>query len=162
MKKYLIALLLCLNFVSIASAEVAEELIALGNVYPGQPFSEVVKMYGQPYESQPYTFGKMYHFFNNGTVPSFRVAATDIVNYVDTRGSDKFSTPNGIKIGSTIEELRKAYGSPDKEQQFKGVSYSYYQLGSNPNPYNNLGPKCITFHIVDGKVKLIVVQYWNR
>ena len=62
MKKYLIALLLCLNFVSIASAEVAEELIALGNVYPGQPFSEVVKMYGQPYESQPYTFGKMYHF----------------------------------------------------------------------------------------------------
>ena len=69
---------------------------------------------------------------------------------------------NGIKVGSTIEEVKKAYGAPDEERNFKGVSYSYYQLGSNSNSNNNLGPKCISFQITNGRVRWITAQYWKR
>ena len=49
MKKMLLALLLTLSIASVANARIAENRIAIGGIYLGQPVDEVISLYGPPY-----------------------------------------------------------------------------------------------------------------
>ncbi len=168
MKKMLLALLLTLSIASVANARITENRIALGGIYLGQPIDEVISMYGQPYEIETRGNSRLYHFFKHAVthsdgitshIPALRVMVENAkVFYVDVNtngiGTKEFSTPDGIKVGSNIEDMMKAYGKADRENSFKGIT-TYWYLQSEAGDK----PKSLALGIKDGKVWDIVCRY---
>lgn len=168
MKKMLLALLLTLSIASVANARIAENRIAIGGIYLGQPVDEVISMYGQPYETRTDGNKVTYHFFKHAVthsdgitsqIPALRVIVENAkVYYADVNtngiGTKEFNTPDGIKVGSNIEKMMKAYGKADRENSFKGIT-TYWYLQSEAGDR----PKSLALGIKDGKVWDLVCRY---
>lgn len=171
MKKMLLALLLSLSIASVADARITENRIALGGIYLGQPVAEVISMYGQPYETRTDGNKVMYHFFKHAVthsdgitshIPALRVIAENAkVFYADANtngiGTKEFNTPDGIKVGSSIEDMLKTYGKADRENSFKGITtYLYLQSEAGDRP------KSLALQTKDGKVLTIFCHYTSN
>lgn len=132
-----------------AEARVPDSALALGGISIGSTEAYVKATYGKPktltrtYYAPRKSYIREYNYGNSfyisilestGTV--FRMMSMDHHNNV--------ATPKGIKIGSTLQELLRAYGNPDL-RQIDGEVDHYWYLGSGYK--GNL-----VFHVSYGKV----------
>lgn len=132
-----------------AEAQVPDSALALGGISIGSTEAYVKATYGKPktltreYYAprksyiREYNYGDSFYISvleSTGTV--FRMMSMDHHNNV--------STPKGIKIGSTLQELLRAYGNPDL-RQIDGEVDHYWYIGSGYK--GNL-----VFHVSYGKV----------
>ncbi len=110
-------------------ARIRDEQIALGGIYPGCPFSEVVRMYGEPDESErheiPYARceGTKYRYGNAATL---FVTDEGIVYYIGVSKDSDFSTPDGVRLGTDLDTLKSIYGKEDYYNGHTATLYMYY------------------------------------
>ena len=169
MKKLMLIMMAFLSVAVTAEATISETSIAAGGVYPGQPFSEVISIYGNPVKAGDlmggHPGGRIYSFSKNET--TFDIWANSKVLWITVKGNNGISTPDGIHVGSTVAEVIKAYGEPDFRQSSKDLpkktrkedyeTYFYYQHSSTPH----FGPKYLCFTIVEGKVDEYLARFTN-
>ena len=126
MKKVLLALLLSLSVVSVADAKVSEDRIAIGGIQAGQTPAQVVAVYGEPVSRS----GNDYWFYNKTGSTSFEIRfVNNAVHHVRTSGNTGLATPDGIKVGSSKDDIINAYGQPDMYEKgggFKTHPDSYF------------------------------------
>ena len=105
-------------------AEISKSELNINGVYCGQPWSEVISKFGQPIKKQPsppagyrYTFRTGNSVFwvkpaDNGTVAGAGIESGDI------------STKAGIRIGSSLSDVKSVYGIPDDTLYGGIIGYS--------------------------------------
>ena len=86
----------------------------IGGIYLGQSIEDVIARTGEPFKIRPFSSKKSsYDFVKNGA--KFSVIASDTVESVivyDTATAPDLATAAGIKHGSSVEDVLKAYGKP--------------------------------------------------
>ena len=86
----------------------------IGGIYLGQSIEDVIARTGEPVNIRPFSSKKSrYDFVKNGA--KFSVIASDIVESVivkDTATAPNLATAAGIKHGSSVADVLKAYGKP--------------------------------------------------
>ena len=128
-------------------AQIPSSIMMIGGLYIGQSFSEVVSVYGKPVaEREPAGRGMMYTFAKNGTTLNVRIVS-DKVSEVTVNETNGPSTISGIKIGSTLEEVKKTYGNPDEEGRFGDDYVMDYKCKKN-DEYTWI----LSFTVKNGKV----------
>ena len=91
----------------------------IGGIYLQQPISETFAKLGNPIESMPgLPRGVSYLFSKNS--PEIWISATDSdasgkVRFIGIIGKSSFATKSGIKYGSSINEIKKIYGTPERD-----------------------------------------------
>lgn len=121
MKKF--AAILCgavLATSAVCSATVSPDVIQIGKVVPGMAVSELISIYGQPVSRH----GDELKF------QGFTVEVDDknknIVEEIEVYGGT-LATPNGVRIGQSLEVLNKTYGTADKvDEDWNEAEYEYY------------------------------------
>ena len=87
------------------------EDLNIGGICLDQPISEVIARYGEPVEkTENAPDGISYNFDYNGQL--FNVYCVGNVASVTVISEGPLETKAGIKIGSTAEDVLKAYGTP--------------------------------------------------
>ena len=128
-------------------AQIPSSIMIIGGLYIGQSFSEVVSVYGKPVaEKEPAGRGMMYTFAKNGTTFDVRIC-NDKVSEIDVFKSNGPSTISGIRIGSTLNEVKNTYGKPDTEGKF-GDDYVIEYTGKKDNDFTLI----LSFTLKNGKV----------
>ena len=128
-------------------AQIPSSIMIIGGLYIGQSFSEVVSVYGKPVaEKEPAGRGMMYTFAKNGTSFDVRIC-NDKVSEVDVFKGNGPSTISGIRIGSTLNEVKNTYGKPDTEGKF-GDDYVIEYTGKKDNDFTLI----LSFTLKNGKV----------
>ena len=126
MKKVLLALLLSLSVVSVADAKISEDRIAIGGIYAGQTQEQVKEIYGNPVRKSQGEFW----FYNQNENTKFEIYFENkVVRHVRTKGNTGLATPDGIKVGSSKDDIINAYGQPDMYEKggaFKAHPDSYF------------------------------------
>ena len=92
----------------------------IGGIYLGQPMADVIAMYGQPIAKEPSApKGLSLIFVKNGG--KFRVGDVDTVDSVTVWADSAaagLATKAGIKLGSTVDDIFNAYGTPSSDFTF--------------------------------------------
>ena len=128
-------------------AQIPSSIMIIGGLYIGQSFSEVISVYGKPVaEREPAGRGMMYTFAKNGTTFDVRIC-NDKVSEIDVFKSNGPSTISGIRIGSTLNEVKNTYGKPDTEGKF-GDDYVIEYTGKKDNDFTLI----LSFTLKNGKV----------
>lgn len=112
MRKILLITMLLLSFCSASFAKIADEHFAIGGIYAGQGISQVKAIYGEPVKTDGFQDYKFFEYGKNDTRFTIRFKS-NIVDSVYVAGNNGIATVDGIKVGSTKEELLKAYGQAD-------------------------------------------------
>ena len=99
-------------------ATIPKEEMTIGDIYIGQPVQEVFEKYGKPVsQEESYNNRKLYYIIKNGITNSFAVIAknTDYkpITGVSLTANIGLKTKAGIGIGSTKEDVKQIYGTPD-------------------------------------------------
>lgn len=114
---------------SVCSAKIRDEQIALGGIYPGCPFSEVVRMYGEPDSTErkkipnAHEEGTLYRYGNSA---GMFVTDEGIVYYMWASKDSDLTTPDGISVGTDLGTLRSVYGKEDFYSGHNATAYGYY------------------------------------
>ena len=142
-KVFMSVLLLGILMLSgICYAEIKESDLNIGGIYCGQPIGDVIAKYGQPVEKRPGApKGMIYTFISNGQ--KIRVSDKGEVSGVSVSGNGDIATKAGIKVGSTLEDVVKIYGTP---------SYDY--SSNSYSPLRNIGYKTYAPTSWGGKYEL--------
>ena len=128
-------------------AQIPSSIMIIGGLYIGQSFSEVVSVYGKPVaEREPAGRGMMYTFAKNGTTFDVRIC-NDKVSEVAVNQMNGPSTISGIKIGSTLNEVKNTYGKPDTENKF-GDEYVIEYTSKKNDDFTLI----LSFTLKNGKV----------
>lgn len=133
----------------ICYAEIKESDLNIGGIYCGMPFEEVLKRFGEPVRAG--NFGGMrrkYYIFNHDgaefavTLMMYDANGKPVYDY-DGKGNpvvamvgisngttfylkgpgSRMLTAAGIGLGSTYDEVIKAYGKPDRDNFGRYVEY---------------------------------------
>ena len=105
MKKMLLALLMALSIASVADARIAENRIAIGGLYPGQTVSQVEAIYGKPVRVSG-DAKTTYYSYNQSNDTEFEVCFRNgVVSHIRISGNNGIATADGIKIGSTKDDV---------------------------------------------------------
>ena len=110
-------------------AQLPKEDMVVGGLYIGQKFSEVMEMYGRPSGIMKETEdpGRVFSFTEeNGTEFNVHII-DDRVAGVELFGKNSLSTKAGIRIGSTVKNVKRAYGNPDDQRGTKDDGIMYYK-----------------------------------
>lgn len=98
-----------------------------GGVYLGQRFSDVKAIYGEPVSSRPGAGkGTIYSYGRNGT--TFDIFASSEVQGIIVKGNNGIATVDGIKVGSSVADVKKVYGEPQR----KGNNMFIYEYRTRP------------------------------
>lgn len=126
-------------------ARISTDDLVIGGIYPGQPWSEVISLYGQPsFENREPDGNYRYYYEKNGQF-GVDVVSGHVTGLYNT-GNTSLTTTKNIRLGSTREELIQAYGQPDQSFTENGTEYITY----NTNTEN----EGIQFRISNGRVKI--------
>ena len=138
----------------------------IGGIYLGQPMADVIAMYGQPIAKEPFPpKGIDFIFVKNGG--KFRVGDVDTVNRVTVRADSAaagLATKAGIKLGSTVDDIFNAYGTPSEDFTFPkpiaiGSREIQYKKLIVVDTQNNLKDElCLSFGL-DANNKVIYMSY---
>ena len=105
------ALLIIMSAVTGTCFAIEIEDLNIGGICLGQPISEVIANYGEPVEKVPDdSDGMSYNFDCEGQI--FNVYCIGNVVSVTVNSEGPLATKAGIRIGSTAEDVLKAYGTP--------------------------------------------------
>ena len=139
MKKiFSVLIMLTVLAISIPCFAITNEDLQIGDIYVGKSFSEVTKAYGQPInKTQRYT-GFSFSFNDNLTVET--TPDEKYVIGVVVKGNMDLATKGGIRIGSTLKDIKSVYGAPSNEGEvaFKGAEPYYrisYQIQQGPKEF---------------------------
>ena len=99
-------------------ATIPKEEMTIGDIYIGQPLQEVFQKYGKPVsQEESYNNRKLHYIIKNGIINSFAVIAEETsykpITGVSLTANIGLKTKAGIGIGSTKEEIKQIYGTPD-------------------------------------------------
>ena len=97
-------------------AQISTDDLLIGGLYPGQPWSEVVDMYGQPSWTQVQPTKEMAYIYDSikgGQV--LLQKENERVTFIAITSNKLMSTVRGICLGATKAEVLNSYGMPDKE-----------------------------------------------
>lgn len=114
-------------------AQLPKEDMVVGGLYIGQKFSEVMEMYGRPSGIMKETEdpGRVFSFTEeNGTEFNVHII-DDRVAGVELFGKNSLSTKAGIRIGSTVKNVKRAYGNPDDQRGTKDDGIMYYKCDAS-------------------------------
>lgn len=139
----------------------------IGGIYLGQPMADVIAMYGQPIAKEPLPpKGINFVFVKNGG--KFRVGDVDTVNRVTVRADSAaagLATKAGIKLGSTVDDIFNAYGTPSEDFTFPKPNaftgsrvISYSKLIVADTQYNLKDELSLSFNL-DSNNKVIIMSY---
>lgn len=111
MKKTFIALMAALCLGNVCNAQIADSSAALGGLTVGLPLNRVVEIYGRPQNIDQYnnlTYG-------NGTLKIMtNFKSRQVIDRIYVTGNNGFATPEGIRVGSSLNQLVNTYGNPDR------------------------------------------------
>ena len=129
-------------------AQIAPENMVVGGLYIGQSYSDVMLIYDKPSGELKYPAGagRVFSFVENGTEFNVRFI-NDKLASVEVTEKNTLATKAGIRIGSTVKEVKKAYGKPDEEHTMGNeyaMDYKHY-TGENHT-------WILSFRFKDGKV----------
>ena len=139
----------------------------IGGIYLGQPMADVIAMYGQPIAKEPSApKGLSLIFVKNGG--KFRVGDVDTVNRVTVRADSAaagLATKAGIKLGSSVDDIFNAYGTPSSDFTFPEPNafvgsrvISYSKLIVADTQYNLKDKLSLSFNL-DSNNKVIIMSY---
>ena len=139
----------------------------IGGIYLGQPMADVIAMYGQPIAKEPLPpKGINFIFVKNGG--KFRVGDVDTVNRVTVRADSAaagLATKAGIKLGSSVDDIFNAYGTPSEDFTFPKPNafvgsreISYSKLIVADTQYNLKDKLSLSFNL-DSNNKDIIMSY---
>lgn len=123
MKKTLLALIAALCMGNICNAQISDESAALGGLTVGLPLNRVIQIYGRPQNIDQYnnlTYG-------NGTLKIMtNFKSRQVIDRIYVTGNNGFATPQGIRVGSSLNQVIGTYGNPDRSMPnlFAYISYS--------------------------------------
>ena len=128
-------------------AQIPSSIMIIGGLYIGQSFSEVVSVYGKPVaEMGPAGRGMMYTFTKSGKTLNVRIV-NDKVSEVTVNQMNGPSTISGIRIGSTLDEIKNTYGNPDEVNKFGDETVVDYK-----SKINDDFTLILSFTLKNGKV----------
>lgn len=125
-------------FSAVCFAQITEEDLNIGGIYPGQPLEEVVVKFGQPRIVQRPPIG--YNFY-------FKIGDGDVLIQLTTNNKDGIirvvnvlkntgmTLPTGIGVGATEEDIIKVYGEPDDANEYRGRKVLEYRTSEDVNGY---------------------------
>ena len=129
-------------------AEIAPQNMVVGGMYIGQSYSDVMLIYDKPSGELKYPAGagRVFSFVENGTEFNVRFI-DDRLASLEVTEKNTLATKAGIRIGSTVKEVKKAYGKPDKEHTM-GNEYTmdYKHYTGEDHTW------ILSFRVRDGKV----------
>ena len=95
--------------------------MSLGGVYIGMPKDALIAMYGQPVSVDI----NILKYGRSGT--TFDIYCGDVVGSITVSGNNGVSTPAGVKVGTTYEDVLRLQGTPTcdlfRDASYNSVSY---------------------------------------
>ena len=101
-------------------AQISKSDLNIGGIYYGQPLSELVRMLGQPEWRKPNFIKFKYGSSNIFITPSD--TQDTVIQAIFSNGRHDLKTKAGIGYGSTLADIKAAYGEPDYVSSV-GVTY---------------------------------------
>ena len=119
-------MLVMISGFSVCQASISADRMSAGGVYIGQKIADVIAIYGRPVSIEtkqciaPFTHTEYtYKYGQYGTtfdvVASGKSAATGNVIYIKVSGNNGISTKDGIKVGTSVSEMKRILGKPSGE-----------------------------------------------
>lgn len=137
-KKLLVSFFVCLLlFISTTSyAKVTKSDFVAGGIYIGQPVSEAVSIYGLPRSIKPAVGkGYLYSYGQYDTIFDIHSYDREVVSGFYSQGNNGATTKAGIKYGSSLKDIKNAYGEPDIANVVRNgnyvVEYEYHNSKFN-------------------------------
>ena len=129
-------------------AQITPENMVVGGLYIGQSYSDVMLIYDKPSGELKYPAGagRVFSFVENGTEFNVRFIDGRLAS-LEVTEKNTLATKAGIRIGSTVKEVKKAYGKPDEEHTM-GNEYTmdYKHYTGEDHTW------ILSFRVRDGKV----------
>ncbi len=121
-----------------AEAKISASRMALGGITPGSTEDYLLKTYGPPKsveKSYSPTRKDAVREYNYGD--SFFVTVQEgtrsVIWLMSQERHNDIATPDGIKVGSTLDDVLRAYGEPDLRQIDGDVDYLWYMADGTEN-----------------------------
>ena len=111
-------------------AQISKSDLNIGGIYYGMPLSEMYRKFGQPEWRKPNFIKFTYQSANIFITPSESQKAVIAVSIAG--GDHNLKTKSGIGRGSTLEDVKVAYGEPDETST---ISVSYFTDLTDGNQY---------------------------
>lgn len=140
-------------------AQITKEDLNIGGIYIGQPLEEVVAKYGDSVRKEPHApKGYDLIFMIDGSEIRVFPIQGQVVSF-SLNDNSKLNTSAGISIGMSLDDIKNAYGNPDKVTSDMYVNrVSYF----TPNVYSNDANSAweyykdvLTFNLSNGRIKFI-------
>jgi hypothetical protein len=149
MKKLLAAfvMIMMLGISTVCFAEIAEADLVLGGLYPGQPWSEVIAMYGNPSWEQRLPNRTTGYVYEKPDGQFLLQKENEVLVHITVTTNRAMVTTRGISIGASRDDVIRAYGSPDRSE--KAQMYEEFRYYA--------GEKSLRFSLFDGRLKWINV-----
>lgn len=156
MKKYFLLLtafiFLLLNFPAYAN-NLIEPGISVGDFYIGMSANELISKMGTPVEKHPMSVGETW-WYSSGI--GFSVQEQVVLGVTLMQNQTQWYTKEGIRMGSTFEQVKQAYGVDYEYEQNKNEETKYYydylidyvNLGIIFNFKNNVVTKITIYDIL--------------
>lgn len=117
-------------------APMSQQDLALGGISIGDSTEKVVKTYGKPLNIKRHDQNNLEYSYKNIV---FYFSKNNEVDYIKTLSSDDanlITTPRGIAVGNSVEDLVKAYGNAHQKDSLGnnivgyiyGLRYSSFSL----------------------------------
>ena len=135
---------------------ITKDDLKAGGLYIGQNISEVIAMYGEPTNESPLAGGP------GGLVLTFKQNDSDkIIIYTGRQKKSVWNffilnknipTSAGIRLGSTLNEIKEAYGTPNREYEDIRQNKTPYYLVSYTIPKEEHSQYYLKFELENGHV----------
>ena len=149
-------------------AQITMQDLNIGNLYIGQPMSDVIKIYGEPIDKEPSPPKLVSYIYKFDTEKVYVSPANDFVKdaeivqiCIEGFYNKYFVMNSGIGLGSTMEDVLSVYGEPVLAEEMP-----YTLMGKNyPALFLSYaiseGQKNLMFVFIDSKVHAIYMWLDN-
>ena len=157
-KKFVITVITVLAITATGTCfAISKEDFVIGNIHLWQPLNEVIAKYGQPVYQELSNEYPRYYFVREGKSKWYLVDtmpnADKSVLSVALNGDIKLATKAGIKMGSTIAEVKKAYGEPNECKDLNNNRISV-------DDKNYQGPYIVTYEADEWSLQFVFA--WEK